>query len=170
MPTVGFRNADAQNIGSSDHLSVFDRNFFAEWYDAAGGLLFLAADTVPLGTERHNSAPEIFDFSSNILTLTEAGLYLFFFSLTAQQSGSAEMIVQVYLEEDPDTGIFAVVPGTETTMTFFAGFGTLVNYAFLRAGINYRYRLRVQRLGGTVTPTLTANGSKLSVVRMFKNG
>lgn len=170
MPTVGLRNAEAQGIGSTDHLSINDRNFAAEWYDSAGGTGFLAATTVPLAATRHNSAPEIFSLASNILTLIEAGLYLLLFSVSVQQSGSAEMIYQAYLEEDPATTVFTTIPGTLSTCTFFAGSGSLCNYVMLRAGLSYRYRLQVQRLGGAVTPTLVQNGSKLSVLRLFKNG
>lgn len=170
MPSAQVRNASMQQLNQADQLDVEDRNFGAEWYDGVGGTGFLGATVVPLGTTRHNSAPEIYSLASNILTILEAGLYSLFFSATAANSGSAELITSMFLEEDPDTGIFATVPASETYTTWFNGWGTMYNSVLLQVGIDYRYRLVVQRVGGTVTPTLLANGSKLSVVRWFKNG
>lgn len=170
MPSAQVRNSSMQQLNSADLLDVEDRNFGAEWYDSVGGTTFLGSTVVPLGTTRHNAAPEIFDLDSNIVTILEAGLYLFLFSATASQSGSAEMIIAMSLDEDPDTGSFSVVPGTLTYMTFFNGSGTLYNSAVVRVGLNYRYRLAVSRVGGAVTPTLLQNGSKLAIIRLFKNG
>lgn len=170
MPTAQVRNASMQQLNSADLLDIENNNFGAEWYDGAGGAGFLGATVVPLATTRHNSAPEIFSLSSNILTITEAGLYLFNFAVTGANSGSAELIIEAHLEEDPDTGVFATVPGTITYLTWFTGWGTLYNSAILRVGIDYRYRLVAARVGGAVTPTFLQNGSKLGVVRLFKNG
>jgi hypothetical protein len=169
MPVVGLRNADAQLIGSVDHLDVEDRNFGAAWYDSVGGGSFAAAITVPMATERHNSAPEIYNMSSGILTVAEAGLYFFSFAVGVSHAGSTEMIFNIILEQDPDTGIFTEVPGTTTYTTFLTGFGTGFNTALLRVGIDYRYRLRVSSLVGG-SNSLIANGSHLSVFRLFKNG
>lgn len=170
MPIVSTHNASHHQISSADQLDVENNNFGAEWYDAAGGTSFLGTTVVPLGTERHNSAPEIYDLASNILTIAEAGLYLFHFAATGANSGSAELIAAMTLDEDPATGVFAAVPGTLTYATWFNGSGTMFNSALLRVGIDYRYRLAVSRIGGAVTPTLVANASHLSVVRLFKNG
>ena len=170
MPIGQVRNASMQGLGSADHLPVENKNFGAEWYDSVGGTGFIGATTVPLAGELVNPAPTVFDLSSNILTITEAGLYLFLYAVTAANSGSAEIIFQSYLEEDPDTTTFATIPGTTGVATFFAGSGTIFNSSLLRVGINYRYRLIVARIGGAVTPTLVQNQSKLSVVRLYKNG
>lgn len=169
MPTVGIRNNDAQQIGSTDHLDVEDRNFGAEWYDGAGGTSFATDTVVPLATTRHNSAPEIYSLASNILTVLEAGLYFFSFAVTAQHAGSSELIFFSRLQEDPDTGTFADIPGTITYTTFFAGQGTAFNSALLRVGLDYRYRIIVSSLSGG-SNSLFQNGSKLSVFRLFKNG
>jgi hypothetical protein len=169
MPVVGLRNADAQAINSADQLDVEDRNFGAEWYDAAGGTSFSTDTVVPLTTTRHNSAPEIYSMTSNILTILEAGLYFFNFAVTAQHVGSSELVFFSRLEEDPDSGSFAQVPGTLTYTTFFAGQGTGFNSALIRVGIDYRYRLVVSSLSGG-SNSLFANSSKLSVIRLFKNG
>lgn len=170
MPIIQERNASMQQLNSADALDVEDRNFGAEWYDSVGGTAFLASTVVPLATERHNAAPEIFSMVSNILTLTEAGLYLFNFAATAANSGSAELIAAMTLDEDPDSGVFAAIPGTLTYWTWFNGSGTAHNSCLVRAGLNYRYRLAVSRIGGSVTPSLVQNASHLSVVRLFKNG
>lgn len=170
MPIVQGRNASMQQLNSPDVLNVENNNFCAEWYDGVGGTNFLAATTVPLATERQNAAPEIFTMASNILTIAEAGLYLFNFAVTGANSGSAEMIALMTLDEDPATAVFATVPGTLTYGTWFNGSGTLYNSAVLRVGIAYRYRLSISRIGGSVTPSLVQNASHLSVIRLFKNG
>jgi len=169
MPIAQVRNASMQQLNSADLLSVKDRNFGAEWVDGAGGATFTAATTVPLATERINPAPELFVMNSNILTITEAGLFLFHFAVTASHSGSGELVFQITLEEDPDTGSFAEIPGTIAYATFFNGFGTAVNSALVRTQADYRYRLRVASLSGG-TNSLVQNGSKLSVVRLYGLG
>lgn len=170
MPIVQARNASMQQLSSPDVLDVENNNFCAEWYDGAGGTGFMASTVVPLATERQNAAPEFYVMASNILTISEAGLYLFNFAATGANSGSAEMIAALTLDEDPATGSFAAVPGTLTYGTWFNGSGTLYNSAVLRVGLNYRYRLSISRIGGSVTPTLVQNASHLSVIRLFKNG
>lgn len=170
MPIIQTRNASMQELSSADQLNVQDRNWGAEWYDSVGGGSFLSATTVPLVGERINSAPEVFVMASSILTILEAGLYFFNFSVTAANSGSAELIISGVLQEDPDTGVFANVLATTSVATFFNGSGSLSGFALLRVGLNYRYRLQASRIGGAVSPTFVQFGSKLCVVRLFKNG
>lgn len=170
MPIAQVRNASMQEIGSTDHLKTDNKNFGAEWYDSAGGTTFIDAVTVPLAGEKINTAPTVFSMDSGVLTVTEAGLYLFNFSVTVNNSGSDEMIFQAFLQEDPATGTFATVIGTSTYGTLFAGNGSVFNSSLVRAGISYRYRIRASRHGGVVSSQLLQNGSKLSVVRLFKNG
>jgi hypothetical protein len=168
MPVVGLRNADAQQIGSVDHLDVEDRNFGAEWYDSAGGTAFIGAITVPLATTRHNSAPEFYDMSSGILTVAEAGLYLLNFCVAVFKAGTSEGSFQAFLEEDADVGSFSLLPATTSYATTFSSSASVYNSVLLQVGINYRYRLRTATHG--VVFTTVADGSKLSVIRLFKNG
>jgi hypothetical protein len=170
MPIVQVRNTSMQELNSADALDVEDKNLSADWYDSVGGTGFIASTVVPMGTQRHNDAPTLFSMASNILTILEAGLYFFNFAATAQNSGSAELITAMTLDEDPDTTVFAAVPGTLTYNTWFNGSGTMVNTALLQVGANYRYKLMVSRIGGAVTPTLVQNASHLSVVRLIKHG
>jgi len=170
MPIVQVRNASLQQLNGVDQLNIDEHNFGAAWYDSVGGTSFLGATTVPLATERYNSAPSIFSMTANILTLLEAGLYLLSFAATGANPGSAEMIAAMTLDEDPATGIFASIPGVISYDTWFNGSGTMSNTALVIANINYRYRLSVSRIGGSATPTLVQNASHLSAVRLFKNG
>lgn len=177
MPTVGLRNVDAQQIGAADHLDVEDRNFGAEWYDATGGQTYTlgtAAFTLNLGTTRINTAPTVFEIASNIITLLEAGLYLFNYKTTiTHNGGSSNAVSRFWLEEDPDTTVFTLVPATSIyisqppiTAASVSGSGSL----YLRAGIDYRYRLRLEEVSGSSPLITAANGTQLSIIRQFKNG
>lgn len=168
MPSAQVRNASMQQLNSADLLDVEDRNWGAEWYDSIGGQATIGAVAVNLDAERHNSAPEIFDFSSDILTVLEAGLYQFNFCVAADKAGSTEGSFYAFLQEDPDTGIFADIPATTAYATVFSAPGSVSNSLVILAGINYRYRLMFATHG--VTFTTIQDGSNLSVVRLFKNG
>ena len=168
MPIAQVRNASLQELGSTDHLDVEDRNFAAEWYDGTGGASYIAAITIPLSVTRHNAAPTIYSVSSNILTITEAGGYLFHYLVHADKAGSNEGAFYAYLEEDPATGTFAQIPATWVTATVFGAPGTVGGTTLVRAGINYRYRLVTGTYG--VQFTTVADGSKLTVMRCWKNG
>lgn len=178
MPTVGLRNTDAQQIGSTDHLDVEDRNWSAEWYDTAIGTpAFIAAITVPLAATRHNSAPEIYSMSSDILTILEAGLYLLTYTVTAFPDPVGSYGFYSYVEEDPATGTFASVPASYTSGA--SAFGSVTSASsslFIHVGANYRYRLLAASFGNNFklapysSPFGLYYGSKLGVMRLFKNG
>lgn len=170
MPSAQVRNASMQQLNRADQLDFEDRSWGAEWFDSVGGTSFMSATVVPLAGERHNSAPEIYEMVSNILTVREAGLYLILYTVVADQAGSGELNFQAYLELDPDAGSFAQFPGSIGYNTIFNGAGSISNYIILRLGIDYRVRLVVARIGGADVPELLQNESKLSVVRLFKNG
>lgn len=177
MPTVGLRNADAQQIGSADHLDVEDRNFGAEWYDATGGQTYTlgtAAFTLNLDTTRINTAPTVFELASNIVTLKEAGLYLFNYKTTIiHNGGSSSAASRLWLEEDPDTTVFTLVPATAIYLhqpPIFAASVSGSGFLYIRAGIDYRYRLRLEESSGSSPLITTANGTQLSIIRQFKNG
>jgi len=167
MPIIQTRNPEAEQLTSPDQAWA-ERNHCAEWYDTAGGLGTVAAATVPLATARHNFAPELYVMATNILTITEAGLYKFEFLVAASKAGSTEGSFYAFLEEDPDTGTFVLVPATTAYTTVFSAPGSVNGSVILRAGANYRYRLRFATFGPTFTTI--DEGSKLSVTRIYKNG
>lgn len=176
MPVIQTRNTEAQLLGSPDHLQTDDRNFAGEWYDATGGQDFILGGgpyTLNLDTEKINSAPEVFDMSSDILTISAAGLYLFSFQLmVVHDGGSSAAANRVWLEEDPDTGSFAQsLPAVNYfPMASLASVSTGVCTALIQVGIDYRYRIRFEQSYGSTPLTTVADGSKLTVVRLFKNG
>lgn len=177
MPIAQLRNASLQELGSPDHLPTENKNFGALWYDATGGQAFSLGSgdsTLNLDTEKVNSAPEIFSLSSDVVTLLTAGLYLFSFQLMAiHNGGSSACVNRFWLEEDPDSGSFSTVlpavnyfPMAAIPNSASSGMVTTL----LRAGIDYRYRIRFNQSYGS-SPLLTvADGSYLSIVRLFKNG
>lgn len=174
MPSAQTRNASMQQLNSPDALDTEDRNFGAEWYDSAGGQAFLFSQgpfTLNLDVEKINSAPEFLTMSSDILTLLEAGLYLFSFQLMVTANGAG--ITHAWLEQDPDTTVFALVPAAVTyfpTSNGVSGISTATVTNIVQVGIDYRYRIRYEQSHGSTPTTTVANGSKLSVVRLFKNG
>lgn len=175
MPIVQTRNASMQQLNSADALDVEDNNFGGEWYDHAGGQSFTLGNplfVLNLDTEKINSAPTIYSMASNILTIAEAGLYLFSYQVMVSSGGQA--VTHAVLEQDPATGSFSVsIPAVTyfpTQGAGLSGISTGVVTALIQVGINYRYRIRVEQSHGS-TPMLTvADGSKLSVMRLFKNG
>lgn len=176
MPVVGHRNADAQEIGSTDHLSIFDRNFAGLWYDSVGGQNFLLGGgpfTLNLNNEKINSAPSDFIMSDDILTLAKAGLYLFSFQLMAiHNGGSSAAVNRVWLEQDPATGTFAeLLPAVNYfPMAALASVSTGCVTTLVQVGINYRYRIRFQQSYGSTPLKTVSDGSALNVVRLFQNG
>lgn len=177
MPVVQGRNSESQLLGSVDHLFFTDRNFGGEWYDHAGGQDYLLGNgpwTLNLDTEKLNPAPEVYTMASDILTIAEAGFYLFHFQLmVAQDGGSSSAVTRAWLEQDPATGVFAeYLPA----VTYFpiapisASVAAVTVMSLLLVGINYRYRIRFSENYGSTPLTTVADGSKLTVVRLFKNG
>lgn len=167
MTIIQTRNPEAEQLTSPDQAWA-ERNHVAEWYDNAGGTVTISAVTVPLAATRHNFAPELYTFASNILTINEAGLYRFDFLVAASKAGSTEGSFYAFLEEDPATAVFALVPSTTVYTTVFSAPGSVYGSVTLRAGVAYRYRLRYATFG--VNFTLIDDGSHLSVMRLFHSG
>lgn len=164
-----------QALNGADLLPVDNKNFAAEWYDHAGGQVFILGGgpyTLNLDTEKVNSAPTVYVMTADILTVVDAGLYLFFFQLMLSSNGNG--VTHAWLEEDPATGVFAI---TLPAVTFFPtpaininSVSTGVVTALIQVGINYRYRVRYEQSHGSTPCTTVADGSKLTVMRLFKNG
>lgn len=177
MPIVQERNASMQELNSADAQDIEDRNFGAEWYDSTGGQTFIlgnAAIVLNLNTQRVNSAPTIFSMASSILTITEAGLYLFSYSVTLAQNGGSNINANhAYLEQDPATGTFAPITSLRNyfpVAPLASAIGSGMMTSIVQVGINYRYRVRVEQVTGSAPMITVANTSKLSVIRLFKNG
>lgn len=172
MPQSQRRNGPMQDLNKADLLSHHDRNFAGEWYDGPGGQTFTSAITVNLDTERLNTAPNAFTLLSDIVTVYEAGIHLLHFCVTSSHnSGSSPAVITAWLEEDPATNSFAIVPGTVMYATAHTtGYVSNVGMAILRIGIGYRYRVRVAVASGGDTFVTNSNQSKLSIVRLWKNG
>jgi hypothetical protein len=177
MPITQQRNAEMQGLNTADLLSADDKNVAAEFYDAVGGQDYLLGSstlTLNLDTTALNIAPTVYSLASDIVTIAEAGLYQFVYQVTVKLDGGASHAVTgIWLEEDPATGTFALVPTTYINSTV-ADIGTsavtAVGYITKLVGFNYRYRLRLEQNNGSTPMTTVANGSKLSIVRLFKNG
>lgn len=176
MPTVGIRNAESQNIGAADHLDVEDRNWGAEWYDSGFfSSNFIGAITVPFPATRHNSAPEVYVMASNILTITQDGIYFFNYTVVADSQDAIDQAFYAYLQQDPATGTFADVLSSYTSPAVNAGgIGTAHTNVILRVGANYRYRVQTASFGNNYqlvgSGVSALYGSRFSVIRLFKNG
>lgn len=177
MPIAQTRNEPMQGLNSVDQLRVQDRNFSAEWYDAVGGQVYAlgtAPFTVTLATERLNTAPSVYSIASNIVTLSEAGVYLFNFQVIVQQNGGSSAVTsRAWLEQDPATGTFTAVPAA---ITYFSNAAISASSAggssstVLRVGAAYRFRVRLEESSGSSSLITLANGSSLRIVRLWQNG
>jgi len=174
MPIVQTRNASMQQLNSADELDVENNNFGAEWYDHTGGQNFNLGSgifTLNLDTQRMNSAPSVYSMGFDILTIGEAGLYLFSWQIMVSANGLS--LTHAWLEQDPDTSVFAAIPSAVTYFQTFNGLTgptTAVVTNLIQVGIDYRYRIRFEQSHGSTPATTVLDGSKLSVVRLFKNG
>lgn len=175
MPVVQVRNAEAALLGSTDHLFFDDRNFCAEFYDHAGGQTFILGNSpvlVNLDTVKVNVAPTEITLASDIITLVEAGLYLFRFQVMVIHNGSSSATVnRCWLEEDPATGVFAMtLPAVNyfTMAPIINSVGTGCGFALRMTQANYRYRIMVDQQYGSGSEKTVADGSSLSIVRLFK--
>lgn len=170
MPVVQIRNADAQMLGSADHLFYDDRNFAGEWYNNAVSASYIAAINVPLNVTRFNAVPQVYSLGADIITLLEAGFYVISFLVVAQKTtfSATEGSFYAFLEEDPATGTFATVPASTAYATCFSAPGSCYGSAIVLTQANYRYRVRSATHG--VPHTMLANSCNLSIFRLYKNG
>lgn len=176
MPTVQVRNPSLQQLESADLLDVEANNFCAEWYDSGGfGANYIAAITVPLAATRHNFAPQIYVMASNILTITEAGFYFFNYTVQTGPETPGDGAGYAFLQQDPATGTFADLIASMAMAVSVAGSAiTIHSNVILKVEANYRYRLMAASAGtnyqlrgaGLGAP----NGSRFSVIRLYKNG
>lgn len=170
------RNAEMTALVSADLLSVDDKNAATELYSNAGGQVFTLASpiTVTLDTQIITSFPEVFEMDSNALTILEYGLYHFYASAqVVQNGGSASAALVAWVEEDPDTGVWAIVPQSEAYFTMApitqARCGTQIIFTRFSSP-NYKYRLRVTQQAGSSSLATIGSFCKLGCVRLFKMG
>jgi hypothetical protein len=169
MPAIQTRNADMQLLGGADHLRALDRNFIFEAYHNSSNS-FTATTVLGLDTQRLNHAPEYFVLASNILTIEEAGVYLFNVRTTLTITGGAAGQAAIALEQDPATGTFTTVlsglcyvyipPALNASMQLVVP---------LLVGENYRYRITGIRTSGSGTVQTLSQTTTLSALLMYNN-
>lgn len=169
MPAIQTRNADAQLLGSVDHLFARDRNFVFEAYHN-GSNLFTVETVLGLDVVRQNFTEELYDLSGNILTLYAAGVYLFSFRSSFSISGGGVGQAAFYLQEDPATGVFATVPVALGYVYLPASLNNTLQITVpLRVGLNYRYRLAAVRTSGGGNVSTINQTTTLSAVLLYNN-
>jgi hypothetical protein len=169
------RNAEMTALASADLLSANDKNAATELYASAGGVAFTlgVTGTVSLNTQIVTSFPEVFTMTAGNLVILEYGLYHFYGTLTAQTSNSSSGGLETWVEEDPNTGVWSVIPQSECYFPVLPLLNsrTSGNFTFTRfSQPNFKYRLRATQLYGSSGLTTVANNCKLGVVRLFKQG
>ena len=168
MPIEQVRNADAQLLGSVDHLWAKDRNFAVEAY--GGGDAFTSELVLNLGTLRQNYTEELFDLSSNILTFYQAGVYLFMFHSVLTMTGGAAGQASVYLQQDPATGIFTTVPSALSYIYLPPALNSSFQVVLpLIVGFDYRYRIGGIRTSGAGTVQTLNQSTSLAAVLLYNN-
>lgn len=169
MPVTQTRNADAQLLGSVDHLWARDRNFAFEAY--GGGAENFTSETVfGLSTIRQNYTPELFDLSSNILTIFEAGVYLFSVRSTLTMTGGGAGQALVYLQQDPATGTFTSVVSSLTYVYIPPALNTTFQMVIpLLVGLDYRYRIAGIRTSGSGNVQTLNQSNNLAAILLLNN-
>lgn len=164
------RNAEAQMLGSPDHLFARDRNFAFSAYNTSGET-YTSTTVLGLNTVTVNHAPEIFQLASNILTVATPGVYLVRIHGVMSMSGGGAGQAVVYLEEDPATASFSTVLSTQTYVYLPASLqGSFECNAIVHAaGFNFRYRIASLRTSGAGNVN-TINGTvSLAAVLLYNN-
>lgn len=168
-PIIQTRNADAQLLGSPDHLWAKDRNFVLEAY-GGGAENFIAETVLAVTTVRQNYTPELYDLDSSILTLFEAGVYQFCYRSTFSMSGGGAGQAIIYLQQDPATGTFATVLASAYYLYLPAGLNATFQVVLpLLVGIDYRYRIAAIRSSGAGFVQSLNQSTNLSVSLLLNN-
>lgn len=169
MPTTQSRNADAQLLGSVDHLWAKDRNFAFEAY-GGGAENFVSETVFALTTVRQNYTAELYDLSSNILTIFEAGVYLFCFRSTVTMTGGGAGQVAISLQQDPATGTFTSIISTFNYVYIPPALNSTCQIVIpLLVGFDYRYRIVGIRTSGAGNVQTLNQSNNLSVILMLNN-
>jgi hypothetical protein len=140
---------------------------YFEAFDSAGGTTTSStAITVPLGTTRHNSHPNIFSLASNELEIKQAGVYEFEYTFTCTTTGGTRASHRGFVEQQIVSGPFSTINGTQTYQ--YTRTSDTTNSATKRfiqsVGAGRKYRLRVVQTAATVSNvTMLATASSLLV-------
>lgn len=170
MAVITQRNAEHYMLETSDLLTADNKNFVFEAYDNQVNS-FTSQEVQTFNTVRLNTAPEIYDFSSNILTVARAGIYLFTIRMALQSSGAADAEAAFFLQEDPDTGSFSTVTGTTCYIAMPATMRQTAQITVpLRVGFDYRYQVSVLRTVGSGTISTLSGTPSFSCLCLFQNG
>lgn len=169
MTIAQVRNGEMAALLGADLLPLTDRNLAAEFYNASTGTTFTGTVVAPLDTTRINLATSLFSLADNALTIAQAGIYRVAYHATVGHStGSSEAVVDFWLEEDPDTTVFAEVPATKTFAPIpGTSWGSGGAVSVLRAYAGYRYRIVADRDSGSDTLQFLAQGVRLSVECLY---
>lgn len=169
MPAIQTRNADMQMLGYPDHLRAQDRNFIFEAYHNSSNS-FTAEAVLGLDTIRLNHAPEYFQLAASVLTIDEAGVYLFNLRSTMTMSGGAAGQAAFYLQQDPATGTFTTVLAALAYVYLPASLNASVQIVVpLLVGENYRYRIAAIRTSGAGTISTLSQTTTLSTLLLYNN-
>ena len=169
MPISQVRNSDAQLLGSADHGLAKDKNFVFEAYHSSSNT-FTAETVLSLNVVRQNFTEELYDLTSNVLTLYQAGVYLFNLRTSFSMSGGVAGQAAFYLQEDPATGVFATVLASVGYAYIPASLNTTLQISVpLRVGSNYRYRLAAIRSSGTGNVSTVSQATTLSAILLYNN-
>lgn len=169
MPASQTRNADAQLLGWPDHLYAKDRNFCFSAYNT-GADSFTSTITLTLNTVTLNHAPEMFDFASSILTILTPGVYLVRAHGAFTMSGGGAGTAVFTLDEDPDTGSWGAIPGSQTHLYLPASTNVSFETSLLvYARAEYRYRIAGARATGSGNVQSLNNTVSLSAILLYNN-
>lgn len=171
------RNAEMTSLASSDLLSVNDKNAAIQVYDASGLGSFTLGVTLQVALDTlsfSNHFPEVFSFESNVITVLEHGLYHFYGSSTATQAGGSSAAgLNVWIDEDPATGVWALLPVSSSyyTVPAISAARASGSFSFTKhVAPGYRYRMRTTQHSGSGPFTTVAGMSLLGIIRLFKTG
>lgn len=172
MAEVQRRNDELAALLGADHLPLLDRNIAFEAYDDAGGQTFVdSLITVNLDMERVNTAPTVFGLASDVVTVSQAGIYLVTWHVTVGHSaGASDAVAEMHLEEDSGSGFGAVTATYEFVPVQGTGYGSGQGMAVLRIAAGNSYRLRVERGTGSDTLVLLTKGARLGFVCLIGTG
>lgn len=181
MTVVQQRNADHIGIEQSDFLPLSDRNIFYERYGTTNQTTAFttAAVSVPLPNLRHTigSFGTVFEWDSvnHVLTINQSGLYQFYWRVGVWHQGSNTTANYTsYIDQSTNGGSsYTLLPASEIPTTSYVGSDLAATFSngsgsiILRVLAGYKHRLRLYRIGGTVTLYAYGQYCNLGVVQLI---
>lgn len=139
---------------------------YGSWYGGVVALSNSADTTLILGVEAINLGITFNDGNDTISPGAHDAIE-FGYSVTLEATAAVNCRVYVWLEEDPNTGTFVAVPGTQadghvhTTGTANLHRITLACGRIMATSANYLYRLRARFVGTSGGVSTVASGTRL---------